>query len=60
MSYTVFSRASAPSGATVVSSVVEALRLARDLARQGDPEPTVAADDGWFFTLDELEELAKS
>lgn len=60
MSYTVYDTSASTSSATVVSTVTDALALARSVEREGGREPIIAGGDGWILTLDELEELAKS
>ena len=59
MSYTVISGEEDRVLATVADTIFDALALARKSARDND-KVTIAADDGWILTLDELEELAKN
>ncbi|HVI28480.1 hypothetical protein [Hansschlegelia sp.] len=60
MSYTVISQAEPSPVATVVPTVIEALSLARELAKQAEDRITIATDSGWMLSLDELEELVKN
>lgn len=60
MAYTVIASADQGPVATVAPSVVEALLLARDVTRSSGSDITIAAENGWILTLEELEELAKS
>lgn len=59
MAYTVIAAAENGPVATVATSVMDALRLVHDLERSAD-QITIASDNGWILTIDELEELAKS
>ena len=58
MSYTVISEGIPAPSATVVDNVLAALRLARSEERDGH-EVTIATDNGWILTSDELEELVR-
>ncbi len=60
MSYTVIATAEDGPVATVAPSVVDALMLARGLTKKDGAEITIAAENGWILTLEELEALAKS
>jgi ribosomal protein L10 len=59
MAYTVIAEAEDGPVATVASSVIDALMLARGLQKKDAIEVTIAAEDGWLLTIEELEELAK-
>ena len=59
MAYTVIAAAENGPVATVAASVTDALRLVHDFERSAD-QITIASDNGWILTIDELEELAKS
>lgn len=59
MSYTVIAAAESGPVATVAPSVLDALKLVRDLGREGE-QITIASDTGWILTVEELEALAKS
>lgn len=60
MAFTVIARTDPGPQGVVVPTVIDALALARRLEETGDPEPIIAAENGWMLTIDELEELAKS
>ncbi|RXF73584.1 hypothetical protein [Hansschlegelia zhihuaiae] len=60
MSYTVIVDAEEGPVATVARSVLDALLLARGLKTEDDDRLTIAADNGWILTIEELEELAKA
>lgn len=59
MSYTVIVEAKDGPVATVAPSVLDALLLARGVASQDNIEVTIAGEDGWILTLEELEALAR-
>ncbi len=59
MAYTVIVEGDDGPTATVVPTVVDALKLIRRLERDGT-EITVATETGWILTSDELESLAKA
>lgn len=58
MAYTVIAAVESGPVATVASSVTDALRLVHDLEKGAD-QITIASDNGWILTVDELEALAK-
>ncbi len=60
MSYTVFDTSVPQTQGVVVSSVIEALWLARQVEREAEIPPIIASDNGWTFSVDELEELART
>jgi hypothetical protein len=59
MTFTVISEGTAGPSATVVESVLDALNLARHQARGAEDQITIATDNGWILTLDELEEMVR-
>lgn len=59
MSYTIVSR-SEPPRAEVVPTVIDALALARALAREADDKVTIMSDSGWVLTLEQLEYLVEN
>ena len=59
LSYTVISEGVGAPSATVVDSVLDALKLAKFEARKSSGEVTIAAENGWILTLDELEDLVR-
>ncbi len=60
MSYTVFVDAEDGPVATVAPSVLDALLLARGVKTKDTIGVTIAGEDGWILTLEELEALAKA
>lgn len=57
MSYTIISEGPHAPSATVVDSVLDALKLARHEVEKTGQDVVIAADNGWILTLDELENM---
>jgi hypothetical protein len=57
--YTVISEGLDAPSATVVENALAALNVARQEAGKSGGEVTITTDNGWFLTLDQLEEMVK-
>ena len=59
VSYTVISEGAEAPSATVVDNILDALSLARFEAEKAKKEVTIATENGWFLSLDELENMVR-
>ncbi|MFD1703083.1 hypothetical protein ACFSCV_08705 [Methylopila henanensis] len=59
MLYTVIFEGDNDPSATVVDGALNALNLAQHEARSKRCEVTIATENGWYMSLDELEELVR-